>query len=256
MQFKITTFNLRLNHINDKENAWGYRLNSVIKYIKTTKPLILGAQEVLDGMLNDLSNNLEDYKYIGLTRKQNEEANPIFYNKKILDCRESGTFWLSRSPNIPNTIDFASACIRICTWGEFLFKDKRNIRFRVFNTHLDHISKLAKIEGTKIIIKKVYNKNNETKLPTIIMGDLNSTREEEVIKYIKSQKEFTDIYEYLPQSEYGSTFHNFNGIKEGTPIDFIFVSNEFKILRPTIYRKKILNKYPSDHYPVTTLIQL
>ncbi len=260
MQFNITTFNLRLNTVTDKENAWPYRLNSVLHYINSVTPLIFGTQEVLDDMLIDLNNHLPKYSHIGVTRKQHEEANAIFYNHDILEIKESGTFWLSKTPDIPNSKYFNSACIRICTWGEFMFKNSRNNRFRVFNTHLDHISHRAQIAGIKIIFKKMNLKYTEEKLPTIFIGDLNSTSKDKTIQYLKNEilgnNSLVDAMDLLPQANYGATFHNFTGMTKGHPIDHIFVSTEVKVHKIEIYRKKIFDIYPSDHYPITSLIEI
>ncbi|MDF2699490.1 MAG: endonuclease, partial [Haloplasmataceae bacterium] len=235
MLFKITTFNLRLNVSSDKENAWPYRVNSVVKYIDDTNPFIIGTQEVTDRMLSDLTIQLPKYDHIGLTRVQNEEASSIFYNKEVLEVKEYGTFWLSKTPEVPNSKHYNSACVRICTWGEFIFKENRNLRFRVFNTHLDHISDLAKIEGMKTITKKMNLKANEDMLPTILMGDFNSTVNDEVIKYLNDDcttvgsKPLTAVLDFLPKHEYGATFHYFTGLIKGDPIDHIYVTKDIKV---------------------------
>lgn len=257
MEFKITTFNLRLNHVDDKENAWPYRINSVVKFIKEEKPLIIGMQEVLDDMLSDLLKQLDNYSHIGMSRVENEEYNPIFYDHTILECREYNTFWLSETPNIPNSKSFNSACTRICTYGEFIFKMNRNKRLRIFNTHLDHISNIARIEGIKTIFNKIEEKQQEFPLPYILLGDFNSTKDDEVLIYLNNKKDLVNAYDYLPKNQYGATFHNFLGIIEGEPIDFIFASKGgIKILDTQIFREKIVNIYPSDHYPVTSIIKL
>lgn len=257
MKFNITTFNLRLNHSADKENAWPYRIQSVVKYIENSKPLIIGTQEVLDGMLSDLTSNLPNYSYIGISRKQNEEYNPIFFDNTVLECKESATFWLSKTPYIPNSVDFDSACIRICTWAELIFKDDRSKRIRIFNTHLDHISELAKIEGIKIILEKIKEKNKIDNLPFILMGDFNSSIDDNVIKYLNNNElKLRTVLDYIPQENYGATFHGFTGLIEGHPIDYIYTSNDIKIHNAHIYKEKILNIYPSDHYPLTALIEI
>jgi len=258
MQFKITTFNLRYNTPKDLENAWPNRVNGVIQFIKKTNPLIMGTQEVLDNMLVDLDKYLSNYAHIGLTRKQGEEASAIFYNHDVLEVKESGTFWLSKTPVIPDSRDFDSLCLRVCTWGEFIFKSNRLIRFRVFNTHLDHVSNLAKIEGIKIILKNIKTKNKVDDLPTILMGDFNSTIEDEVIQYLKNDKKnvFNDVMDYMMNENYGATFHNFTGRTDGHPIDHIFVSHDIDVIQTTIFRDKIEDIYPSDHYPVTSTITI
>lgn len=256
MQFKVTTFNLRYNTPKDQKNAWPNRVDSVIQYINVTKPHIIGTQEILDNMLNDLDKNLTNYSHIGLTRKQGQEASVIFYNHDILEVKESGTFWLSRTPEIPNSRDYDSFCVRVCTWAEFMVKNNRLIRFRVFNTHLDHISNLAKIEGLKIILKKMKTKNREEKLPSMLMGDFNSTIKDKVIQSLKEEKSLVDVMQFIKKENYGATFHNFTGKTQGNPIDHIYVTNDINVLETSIFKEKINQIYPSDHYPVSVMIDI
>ena len=41
MEHLLLTFNLRISTNHDKENAWPYRLDSIITYLNDRKPLIL-----------------------------------------------------------------------------------------------------------------------------------------------------------------------------------------------------------------------
>lgn len=253
MNLKITTFNIRLNHTMDKDNAWPYRKNSMIKFFNEYHPLVFGTQEVLDDQLTDLLNGLPDYHYIGINRKQHEEGNYIFYDKSVLECKEACTFWLSETPYVPNSVSYNSGCVRICTFGEFIFKDNRNLRFRIFNTHLDHISNIAQVEGIKIVINKMREKQKIDPLPTIIMGDFNVTDDSEVIKLL-NETGLVNVYQYIDPANYGATFHAFKGTKTGSPIDYIFVSPEFKITEVLIYRELVDGRFISDHYPVLATI--
>lgn len=261
MKFKITTFNLRLNVSSDKENAWPHRVNAIVRFINDANPLVIGTQEITDDMLGDLTKNLPNYDYISLTRRQHEEASTIFYNSDTLEFKEGGTFWLSKTPYVPNSRDFNSACVRVCTWGEFIFSQNRNLRFRVFNTHLDHISEEAKIEGIKIILDRMNRKNEEDRLPTLLMGDFNSTTQDPVIQFLKeeakvNQQSLVDCMDVLEEGHYGLTFHNFLGGTEGDPIDHVFVTPDFNPIKTEIFKEKIDGRYPSDHYPVSVTFNL
>ena len=259
MQFKVMTFNLRLNIESDGKNAWPYRVDSVGKYLRKERPLILGTQEVLDGMLEDLVKHLPDYSYVGVTRRESEEATPIFYDRQQLDCKASGTFWLSKTPDIPDTVDFDSAFTRICTWAEFMVKTNRSIRFRVFNTHLDHVSRLAQIEGMKIIIQRMNEYNQKEYLPTILMGDFNATFNDEVIQYLDHDAKINGnplVSCFQERSRYGATFHNYTGIEEGEPIDHIYMTQDFELIETKVDTDKPDEVYLSDHYPVICKVKL
>lgn len=255
MILKIATFNIRLNTSSDNENAWPYRKYSVIKFFNEYQPLIFGTQEVLDDQLTDLVNGLPNYHYIGINRRQHEEGNYIFYNKDLIECKEACTFWLSETPYIPNSVSYNSCCIRICTFGEFILRDNRNIRFRLFNTHLDHISTEAQVEGIKLVIKKMNEKNCVDPLPSIIIGDFNVNDDNEVIKLL-NEAGLVNTYKYINPDNYGRTFHGYRGITEGSPIDYIFVSPDITIEDILIYREKVDERFISDHYPVLATVKL
>lgn len=257
MEFQVMTFNLRLNINSDGPFAWPYRRKAVVEYLRQISPLIIGAQEVLDGMLEDLKQELPEYTPLGVTRREGEEATPILYKSHLLECKAYGTFWLSKTPDIPNSIDFNSAFPRICTWAEFMVKGDRTRRFRVFNTHLDHISREAQIEGMKIIIQRM-NENGEF-LPSLLMGDFNAIESDDVIQYLNEKarvkgKSLTSCYA-VQGADYGATFHNYTGIAEGDPIDYIYATEGFTFLNTTIDREMKHGLYLSDHYPVRCTVR-
>jgi len=63
----------------------------------------------------------------------------IIYNKNTMEYIEGGTFWMSKTPEVPKTKFKESSLIRSCTWG-FFNQKKLDKKMYVFNTHLDHES--------------------------------------------------------------------------------------------------------------------
>ena len=83
---------------------------------------------------------------------------------------EWGNFWLSSTPDIPS-IGWDAACTRTATWA--LLKDKKTKeKFYYVNTHLDHVGKVARKEGLKLILEKIQ-KINLDNFPLILTGDFN-----------------------------------------------------------------------------------
>lgn len=67
----------------------------------------------------------------------------IIYRKSNVKLINSGTFWLSETPETPFSKYHLSVNIRSCTWG--LFKHlKSKKEFFLFNTHLDHASEASR----------------------------------------------------------------------------------------------------------------
>lgn len=244
MNLSVITFNLRVNNARDGKNAWPYRVNKAAKVIASNDPDIIGMQEALYSMLEDLQDSLSAYEMIGEGRGGGEidEYSAIFYKKSVLDLIDQGQFWLSETPEIANSISWNSACPRICTWGKFRKITKRSQEFIVFNTHLDHMSKEAREKGVRLILAHIDQFMKE-KMPVIFMGDLNVKPENQVIQMLK------DANLIEAQTE-GRTFHDFQGGIDGEPIDYIFTSKHVKIIRVQVDRQMLDGSYPSDHYPV------
>lgn len=251
---RFMTFNLRINVASDGSNSWPYRYHNISRMIREQKPLVIGTQEVLLSMQEDLKPQLPDYTFFGVPRKPDEEANTLLYNHLLLDLMNGGTFWLSDTPSRPFSSNPDSAYVRICTWAEFKHKKPPHKSFRVFNTHLDHINQRSRINGLSIIYEKIKYHQMQEKLPIVLMGDFNDTPDSKTLLEIKRYADF-DIYPTVPthpiSSEHGiSTFHGFNGPYIGDPIDYIFITKDIKCLSYHILTDQFNGQDLSDHYPV------
>lgn len=260
MKENFMTFNLKYDFVDSGEQGWNNRLEKLVKIIKDNNPIILGTQEGLNHMLIDLENKLEDYNYIGEGREGKElgEYNAIFYNKEKVEVKYWRQFWLSETPEIVGSKSWDTACERICTYGRF--KNKETLEeVMIYNTHLDHVSEEARAEGIKLISDKCKENNLENRLPFLIMGDFNCIGSDEVFNVIKSYEDenfkVINLHETI-ENEILGTFHNFTGIVEEGPIDFILISKEFYCEKLYSDERKIGDSYPSDHYPVVATLNL
>lgn len=264
MIFKIMTFNLRYNNFADGNNAWPYRIEKVIKIINDNNPLIIGTQEGLSSMLNELDPSLSNYNRIGAGRMGGVkgEYSAIFYKKTKLEVLNHGQFWLSKTPSEVASISWGSSLPRICTWGHFRFINHPQKEFVCYNTHLDHFSQEAREKGIILIWKKMMKLKTHKKLPLILMGDLNSKPKETVVNFLRGNlvidglhSDLVDVYSEM-KGRLGTTFHDFSGKIAGEPIDYIFVTPDITILSTKIDTRMILGGYPSDHFPVVTELSL
>ncbi|MGM7702756.1 endonuclease/exonuclease/phosphatase family protein [Pseudalkalibacillus sp. Hm43] len=255
---KVMTFNIRVDLPQDGENAWGHRVQAVTRMVQKHQPLIIGIQEGLRPMLEDLERDLSEYRWIGQGRRGGDEDEfcAIFYAHRELEPVDSGQFWLSEHPEVPNSISWNSDFPRICTWGRFCFKKEPSKTFTHFNTHLDHISQWAREQGARLIVKKMKEQCPLEGMPFLLTGDFNSNPDNPVIRQLRGESSLLegkvhlkDAYSSFVGSP-GKTFHGFLGGTEGEPIDFIFTSPSIKILNTEVDRSTVDGKYPSDHYPV------
>jgi endonuclease/exonuclease/phosphatase family metal-dependent hydrolase len=256
MKMQLMTFNLRTNVPSDGINAWPYRVNKVVKIIEQVNPAVVGTQEVLPSMLSDLEGKLHSYNWVGEPRRENDEYSAIFYNRSDVELIKQGTFWISDQPSVPGSISWNSSCPRICTWAEFEWINQPKKRFRVFNTHLDHISEEAREKGSRLILESIKEANTQYQLPTVLMGDFNAYPEQPPVQFIRHDSQLIDCFSKFPDyDQIGKTFHGFEGEHIGKPIDYLFVTKEIKLLSIRVERTKVDGGFPSDHYPVIASLE-
>ena len=247
----FATFNIRWANPNDEGNLWKDRAPHVIHLIQFHKIGLFGTQETLVQQLKEINEGL-GYLSIGVGRddgKEKGEFSPIHYDPSLYTLEDSGTFWLSPTPNVPSK-GWDAALNRICTWGKFKSSDGK--RFYVFNIHYDHIGQEAREESSKLVAAQISAINQE-KLPVIWMGDFNVTPENPAYQTIVNQSDWKDarLISEIPSYGPAGTFTGFDWEKmpDGI-IDHIFVNGKVKVIRHGILTDNYGKKYPSDHFPV------
>lgn len=264
MHIKVMTFNLRVDIPQDGQNAWSYRKEKVPSLINKHLPLVIGTQEGMLQMIEDMMKGLLNYSWIGQGRRggMKDEFCAIFYDHTQLKVVETGQFWLSEQPEVPNSISWESDFPRICTWGHFRFKKEPEKEFILYNTHLDHISQAARENGIYLIFQRLVEHYESTNLPMILTGDLNSMPDNPVVRFLKGEErlheEKSDLQDSYTKMDglLGKTFHAFDGGTDGEPIDYIFTTRNVKIQNTEVDRSTIEDGFPSDHYPVITSLQI
>lgn len=257
----VMTFNIRLNVASDSANAWPHRKELVSSQILFHDVDILGVQEAKPDQMKDLKKLLPAYSYIGIARDTGSwgEFSAIFYKKSKIELLTSNTFWLSENPKAAGKKGWDAALPRIVTWGKF--KDKKSGKiFYTFNTHFDHIGKVARQNSSRLIMKAVDSIAGNS--PSIITGDFNSTPEDPPYKIIvdtSNRLHLVNSFNITQKPHYGptGTFNNF-GSKEvnDLPIDFIFVKNGIKVVKHATLSQSWGGRFSSDHFPVFAKMQL
>lgn len=253
---QFATFNIRWDNPGDEGNLWRDRLPHVVSLIKFHQIGLFGTQETLVHQLKQINEGL-GYLSIGVGRddgKEKGEFSPIHYDPKQYQLEDSGTFWLSPTPDSPSK-GWDASLNRICTWGRF--KDKSGKKFYVFNVHYDHIGQQAREESSKLLIAKVKEINSKN-LPVILMGDFNVTPDNAAYTTITSDPNWKDARLVSEIPAYGpkGTFSAFDWdrMPDGI-IDHIFVQGKIQVIRHGILTDNYGKKYPSDHFPVMAEIK-
>lgn len=256
----VMTFNLRYDTPRDSANAWPFRKDYAASQVLFHEVHILGVQEALHNQMMDMKQRLPKFTYVGAGRndgKEKGEYSAIFYDSTRLQALQSQTFWLSLTPEVPGSKGWDANITRIVTWARF--RDRRTKKqFFVFNTHFDHIGKVARAESAKLLLRKV----NEIagRLPSIITGDFNATPSQEPIQIITNQSDplrLTDSKTITATPHYGpdGTFNGFRTKEDGTePIDHIFIKNGPTVLKHATFSQTWGGRFSSDHFPVFATI--
>lgn len=258
----VMSFNIRYNTPRDSANAWPLRKDFVASQILFHKASIVGVQEALLEQLEDLSKSLQKFKYVGVGRddgREKGEYSAILYDSFRLKLLDQSTFWLSENPQQSGSKGWDAAFPRVVTWAKFF--DKKNKRvFYVFNTHFDHMGKLARKSSAELLLRKVDE--IATLQPAIVTGDFNAEPTDEPIQIItdlSSRLRLTDTKLISLEPHYGpsGTFNGFQSKETSDqPIDYIFIKGKFKVKQHATLSQTWEGRFSSDHFPVLAVLSL
>ena len=247
-KINIMTYNIRLDTEADGINMWDNRKEGVLSLIKEESVDILGIQEGLPSQIEYLSKELDGYSMIGEGRdgRNNGEYSAIYYRNKKMNLIETETFWLSETPEMPS-IGWDAAINRIVTLGIFKIKKSKK-ELIVYNTHFDHIGKIAREKSVGVILNHI-KENDFQNRPLIVMGDFNANPDDLPIELLSN--ELNDSFKLLPVENPVGTFNGFDlDSKLLDRIDYIFTKN-IKITNYKHLNKKLPSGlWPSDHLPI------
>jgi endonuclease/exonuclease/phosphatase family metal-dependent hydrolase len=261
MNLRVMTFNIRGAYWQrDGLNFWPERAALNVSTIQRHAPDLIGFQELQDGNMAVYAQELANYRW-SLGPHYGDSAPfeypAIAWNPAVLRLCGVGGFWLSTTP-LRHSAAWATACIRSAQWARFQFVSASQgnpASFLLLNTHLDHISKLARVEGAKLIMEQLASiaLPNE---PLILTGDFNcdpGTPPYQVFTDAGLSDSFLAAGQQDGPDSY--TFHGFMGSdrkhKQGwiERIDWVLTRGA-TAQQCTIIRDQAPPHYPSDHYPV------
>ena len=225
------------------KRAWFYRADLIAEDIDSVKPDIIGFQEATPVHYNYLKKIMVGYEN-EMAYRDNfvlSEGCPIFWRADRYEKIDSGSFWLSETPEVMSK-DWGSEHYRICVY--VILRDKAtNKEFAVFNTHLDHTSDEARINGIQVVLNKIAEFGD---IPAYLMGDLNAKEDSKTIQSTKES--FDDAMRISPITEETPTYHNWGNAEKAKRIDYIMISKG----DATVSEYHVVNNlhgdvYSSDH---------
>lgn len=250
--YRILSFNLLC--AGKGSRTWRKRVPKVIRIIKEAKPDSFGVQEAHWEWMKKLSRYLPEYDYVGVGRddgKKKGEFSAVFYRKDKFTASDSGNFWISETPEKPSK-GWDSACIRVATYVKLT--DKENGKSYIhFNTHLDHVGRIAQINGAKMIQEKAASFGG---VPVVCTGDFNVFQDSDCYNTMVSGN-MKDARKLAPDSDECYTFHGFRPEEIHERIDFVFVDEAtVKPVSFKVINKKVDGDFYSDHNAVYADVEI
>lgn len=255
---RVMTFNIRYSEPRDGENSWTNRKTKVADVIRFHKADLVGVQEALNSQLKDLEKLLPDFAWCGAGRtdgKEGGEYSAILYRKSRLKLLETRTFWLSETPENAGSKGWDANLPRIVTWAKFRDLKTKKV-FYHFNTHFDHIGKVARAESAKLLLAHIPRIAGKFSF-FVVTGDFNA-KEDTNIYQILTGKENAGNFKlidarYVSQNGHFGGDSTFNEFKELIPlmkIDYIFVGDKTRVLEHGVLSDRWNGLWASDHLPV------
>lgn len=284
---RSASYNIRCDvSETDSTNNWGNRKADLVNLVKSIAPDVIGFQEVRSGQYSYLKEQLSGYTFIGAMRDSSttSEATPVAFRTSRFALLDSGTFWLSATPNVSGSTSWggdatASELPRICTWA--LLRDRTTGGVFCFaSTHLD-LLEAPRLAGMRLILSSLVAKYEAVAVPVVLVGDMNARETETSI--VDAAAAMNDALLVSKTTPTGSwrTFNGFtwndsevscadalaNYTAEertaaastlGKRIDFIFSSKGTEVESFAIRNDAQPGKeqYPSDHYPIVADLRM
>jgi endonuclease/exonuclease/phosphatase family metal-dependent hydrolase len=264
---RVMSFNIRYGTAKDGPNHWDLRKDFLVETIKAFKPDLLGTQETVGFQRDFLAEKLPEYTTIGVGRDDGGdkgEMMAIYIRNERFEIVKSGHFWLSETPDVVGSKSWDSALPRMTTWAEL--KDKLAPdapRLVWFNTHFDHIGVEARKQAGRVLRDRVQVQKEKA---VIVTGDFNSLEGSDAYRNLFGPVDgqaspVLDTFRALPKEKQRfddvATFSGFKGggARKGGRIDWIGASEHFNVVSAEIDYTERDGRTPSDHYPVTAVIE-
>lgn len=262
---RVMSFNIRYGTAADGENHWDLRKEFVIETIKAFDPDLLGTQETLKFQRDYLAAHLPEYEVLGVGRddgRDGGEMMALYFKKDRFRKLESGHFWLSESPEIAGSKSWDTSLPRMVTWVKLTdLRESDAVPIMYFNTHFDHRGSAARRQSSLLIRGRAQEAAKECRI--VVTGDFNAGAGSDPWKAMFDDAEnvaspVVDSFRvHHPKVEPNEgTFSGFKSTETGGDrIDWIAVSRDWKILEANIDHTEKDGRTPSDHFPVTAILE-
>lgn len=224
---------------------------------------VLGTQEGTAAHLAALTDGT-GFAAVGRSRDGGTagEHAAILYRTARLRLRESGDFWLSRTPDVPST-GWDATYPRICTWARF--EDRRTTApFLLLNAHLDHEGAQARLRSAHLLLDRAAVLAGRH--PVVVTGDLNAEPGSAPVRVLlDGGLADSRTVSRTPPTGPATTFTPLadpdDGARPGAAggrqrIDYLLAGPGVVVEQHAVLGARPGGRHPSDHDPVVATVRL
>lgn len=238
---------------------WEQRKAALTETIRQQRPTILGTQEGFEFQLAYLRDELQHYEIHGEGRVPllGDEYCAVFVDTRVAFVEESGTFWLSPTPEAPGSKMPEEDLPRIATWVRM---QVHGTPLFYVNTHLTYIE--DGIPAQMAVLVEELRNLIDPSIETIITGDFNIGRNREPISMLRNLG-FKDAWSIAGDIR-GPRFTfpewdlwddaRFDSVIDENRIDWVCIRPPDGEETPPISVETVhthrVEPVPSDHFPV------
>lgn len=256
----VATFNVRFGTAPDGPNHWTRRRAVLDETVAGFGADVVCLQEALPFQLDHVRGLLPGFEFVGVGRENGRsdggEMVPVLWRGDRFELIDAGHFWVSPTPHIPGLRGWDADSIRMTTWAALRLRDHPHAIFRVMNTHLDNHGEVARLEGARLLRRRIAALGRG--MPVILAGDFNSTEADPPHADLRAAG-LTDAFRAAnptPDPRAEGTRHDFTGRTDVPRIDWVMVSPHWRVRGCRIDHTFRTGVYPSDHYPVVAELTL
>jgi endonuclease/exonuclease/phosphatase family metal-dependent hydrolase len=273
------TFNLLTSTKKRRRHPWRLRKRNIARIFTKLQPDVVGTQEANYAQLDELSELLPDYDFVGegnLGRSMAHSASnwycAIFYRRdRVRPVNpENGmdTLWLSPTPEVPASQFHLGTRPRLVNWNTFELAGSDQ-SFVFGSTHLEAVNSWHRKRSAHLLRQYVSDKVREMgpDTPIFLTGDFNALADSpEILAMSDPSGDLEPMYDAWssvngPESAEGATFRGL-GLRDRMGhylmgprrIDYVFYRPQLEVHKVDRvdfsgldHRESAL---PSDHYPV------
>jgi endonuclease/exonuclease/phosphatase family metal-dependent hydrolase len=255
MRLRVASFNIRKGVAADGCDSWPLRRGVAAAAVARLRADVVGLQEAHGFQQRDLLRRLPGYAACGAGRTDGRERGErcaILYDARRLALERCVTRWFSDTPHVPGSVTWGAWPPRIATLAWFTTTDASPpTRFAVANVHWDGASAKARLRSAEALLAWI-----DDDLPWVVVGDLNTTAWDASVRRLLAGG-LRDPLTHLEAGGPGAgTHHHWDGRTDWTRIDYVLVTNEWRVRTAAVIQDRVDGRLPSDHWPVLAALEL